>query len=418
MQTQSIIIIGAGAAGLMAARKLSAAGHAVTILEANDRIGGRIHTIQPSGFLHPIDAGAEFIHGKLPHTMQLMKEAGIKYQPVDGNMVRVQNGIWTTQEEFTVGWDELMERMKTLKEDTTLAAFLQQHFSDARYNALRQSVQRFAEGFDLADIDKASVLSIRDEWMNEQDKQYRIPGGYHQLMQHLQQQSIQSGCHVHTSSVVKTIRWQQNQVQVITADDKIYKANKVIVTVPLGVLQSGDLTFEPAIDDYIQAARMIGYGSVIKVQLQFEDAFWNTIKKDLGFILSTEKVPTWWTLLPDEWPLLTGWLGGPQAEKLYNESDESILQHAMHSLSNIFQTTSDVLISLLSAWHVANWHKDAFTKGAYSYSTLSTADARTLLNTPVEQTIFFAGEGYYDGRDGGTVEAAFASAEQVTGTLS
>jgi monoamine oxidase len=68
----SILIIGAGAAGLIAARRLSAAGHAVTVLEASDRIGGRIHTIQPPGFVRPIEAGAEFMHGKLPVTMQLL----------------------------------------------------------------------------------------------------------------------------------------------------------------------------------------------------------------------------------------------------------------------------------------------------------------------------------------------------------
>src|ERR1700754_59825 len=96
----SILIIGAGAAGLMAARTLSKAGYQVTMLEANDRIGGRVHTLQPPSFLKPIDTGAEFIHGKLEHTMQLCKEAGIAYQPIEGAMMRVKNGQWSQQEEF------------------------------------------------------------------------------------------------------------------------------------------------------------------------------------------------------------------------------------------------------------------------------------------------------------------------------
>jgi len=232
------------------------------------------------------------------------------------------------------------------------------------------------------------------------------------------QQCIQQGCHLHTSCAVTDIRWQPGKVQVIATDNNIYTASKVIITVPLSVLQAGAIAFEPAIENYMQAARNIGYGSVIKVQLQFDEAFWYSYKKDLGFVLSTETVPTWWTLYPDQWPLLTGWLGGPQTEKLYNVSTETILQHALQSLSNIFNETTNALQSLLTAWHVSNWHNEPFTMGAYSYSTLQTTEARKLLNTPVDNTLFFAGEGCYDGINGGTVEAALTSGQQVSSTLS
>lgn len=414
----TILIIGAGAAGLMAARTALAAGHQVTLLEASDRIGGRIHTIQPAGFTQPIEAGAEFMHGKLPLTMQLLKEAGMQYEPMKGAMIRVQNGQWSAQEEFTIGWDELMERMGELKEDLTLANFLQRYFGDDKYKALRQSVQRFAEGFDLADINKASTLAIYEEWKNEQDEQYGIPAGYTQLMQFLQQDCIGKGCSMHTSCAVTTIRWQAGHVQVITNNGREFNAAKLIITVPLGVLQAGAINFEPAIDNYIEAARQIGYGSVIKVHLQFKEAFWYSYKKDIGFLLSNETVPTWWTHYPDQRPLLTGWLGDPQTEQLYKAGEQSILQYSLQSLSNIFKETSGALSSLLTAWHVINWHDVPHISGAYSYSTLTTPAARELLNTAIEQTVFFAGEACYDGANGGTVEAALVSGQQAAAMLS
>ena len=419
--SESILIIGGGAAGLLAARKLSQAGYTITVLEANNRLGGRMHTIQPPGFLRPVEEGAEFIHGKLPVTLGLMKEAGLAWQPVAGKMVRVKNGEWSTQEEFTIGWDELIARMQELTQDMTLADFLKKYFGDDKYEPLRKSVLRFAEGFDGADPNTASVFGMRDEWMNEQDEQYRIPRGYGQLVHFLEKQCRANGCIFHTSCIVKKIRWQPNGVQVVTADGDVFTAGKVIITVSLGVLQGDEshtsITFEPAINNYRQAIQEIGYGSVSKVLLQFSEAFWQKREKDIGFLLSEEAIPTWWTLYPDTYPLLTGWVGGPKTEKLKALNDEAILQLAIESLSAIFSMTPEQLRSLLTAWHVAQWKLNPYSLGAYSFNMLPTTKARRLLHKAVEDTIWFAGEGYYDGENGGTVEAAFVSAEEVVSEL-
>ncbi|HEX6427469.1 MAG TPA: NAD(P)/FAD-dependent oxidoreductase [Niastella sp.] len=419
----SILIIGAGASGLIAARRLSAAGHPVTVLEANDRIGGRIHTIQPTGFVRPIEAGAEFMHGKLPLTMQLLKEAGVDYQPVAGKMIRVKNGQWSEQEEFVEGWDELMHRMATLQTDMTLADFLQQYFSEEKYTPLRRSVQRFAEGFDVADIHQASVLGIRDEWMHEQDEQYRIRGGYQQLIQYLQKASIANGCIIHTSCTVKTIRWQTNHVEAVTASGKVFTGQKVIITVPLGVLQAGPqhteaISFEPAIETHMEALQQIGFGAVVKVILQFSEAFWLRNGKEAGFLLSEETIPTWWTLLPDTDPILTGWLGGPPTARFREAGEETIIQHAIQSLANIFLLPAAAIKALLTASHVVRWQNDRYSLGAYSYNKLFTTLARQLLNEPVQNTLFFAGEAMYEGINGGTVEAALVSGVEISKLIS
>jgi monoamine oxidase len=418
---QEIIIIGAGAAGLMAARTLSAAGHTVTVLEANDRIGGRIHTDHPAGFTQPVEAGAEFMHGKLPLTMQLLKEAGVEYQAVAGKMIQVKNGQWSDQEEFVEGWDELINRMAQLKEDLTLADFLQQYFPGDKYAALRNSARRFAEGFDVADPQLVSVFSIRDEWMNEQEEQYRIPGGYNQLVDYLQKASTANGCAIHTSCIVKTVRWEPRKVEVVTSGGRSFTAQKAIITLPLGVLQAPAahttaVSFEPAID--AQAFQQIGFGAVVKVLLQFSAPFWLEYRKDIGFLLSEEAIPTWWTQWPDTNPLLTGWAGGPQAASFKDTAEQTIIEQALQSLANIFTIQVEQLKGLLTASHVVKWQTNSFSVGAYSYSKLFTKAARKLLNEPVQDTIYFAGEALYDGEAGGTVEAALHSGYSVSKLLS
>ncbi|AEW00225.1 hypothetical protein A4D02_28170 [Niastella koreensis] len=415
---ESIIIIGAGATGLMAARKLSAAGFAVTVLESNDRIGGRIHTIQPPGFLKPIEEGAEFMHGKLPLTMELLEEAGIRYQPVGGHMLRVKNGEWSTQEEFIEGWDELMDRMANLKTDLTLTDFLQQYFSDEKYALLRQSAQRFAEGFDVAEPSDVSVFGLRDEWSHEEGEQFRIVGGYSPLMEYLKKASIADGCIVHTSCTVKTIRWQFRRVEVITADGRAFTAQKAIITLPLGVLQatpahSTAISFEPVISAQVQALQQIGFGAVVKVIIQFSERFWLKYKEDIGFILSEEAIRTWWTHAPDTDAILTGWLGGPKSARYTTADDNTVLQDALQSLANIFSMPVNEIQSLVTASHIARWQNNPGSLGAYSYNKLFTNEARALLHKPVQDTLYFAGEGLYDGNNGGTVEAALQSAVDV-----
>ena len=164
MTTESdILIIGAGACGLMAAKELSAKGKKVTVLEARNRTGGRIHTINGDGFLQAVETGPEFIHGKLPITLKLLKKAGITYTETEGDMLHNTGGKWHEEEEQIEGWDELMKKMSKLKEDTTLSLFLEAHFSEEKYTALRQQALQYAQGFDAVDPDKASVFALRDE---------------------------------------------------------------------------------------------------------------------------------------------------------------------------------------------------------------------------------------------------------------
>lgn len=389
-----IIIIGAGAAGLMAARELSPFFN-VTILEAQEVIGGRIHTIGPS-----MEAGAEFVHGRLPVTLGLLKEAGLSYTPAEGEMYTAEGGEWKQEEGFIEGWDELLDKMGTLTKDMTLMEFLETYYADHKYADLRDEMIRYVQGYDLADPSKVSMFSLYNEWSAENDVNFRVDKGYCEMINFLAK-----GCTIITNSPVQKITWEQGNVKVVTAD-KTYTAQKVIITASLGILQHNIIRFSPAIDDYMNAASHIGYGSVIKILLEFAAPFW---KEDTGFIFSKEKVPTWWTQIPNKTPVLTGWLGGPPAEHFKQVSKEDILKIALDSLSGLTQKELPPLVSS----HIYNWADNPQMLGAYSYDTPMSDNARKLLNTPVADTIYFAGEALYEGKHPGTVEAALVSGKNV-----
>ena len=410
-----VIIIGAGAAGLLATRDLAKAGYHVCILEAAGIAGGRIATIKEN-FQDPVETGAEFIHGKLPFTLKLLKEARLSYEVVEGKMIGVQNGNWQT-EEHNAHWDEFMERLGKLKTDITILQFLEENFSNPEYLQLRQAVQRFSEGFDLADISKASMLSIKDEWKDIEKKQDRIKGGYIQLIDHLVNCCRQLNTEIYFNACVNKIEYETRNVTVYTNDNKRFQANKLIITVSAGILQSGTIQFKPELTDHAIAIQGLGFGAVIKFLLEFKTCFWKEFDDDTGFLLTDEEIPTWWTQLPAESNLLTGWLGGPNATNKIFEPDASLLQTALLSLSSIFRIPPAMLQEELINYKIINWLNQPFIKGGYSYNTLHSKQAINILLSPVGDTIYFAGEAISKSESQGTVESALQSGHDTAKML-
>lgn len=413
MKRQTVIIAGGGICGLYAALLLSE--HCdVTILEAGNRIGGRIWDVVEPGFGGTVKRGAEFIHGKAELTFSLLEKAGITFKVAEGKMYSVTAGAMEETEFFIEGWDELMRKMKDVKMDMTLHEFLIQYFKEDKYAVLRRQAMRYAEGYDIADPDKVSVMALYKEW-GEEEESYQISKGYGALIEYLAAQCREKGVQILTGKIVKHVNWRNSHTLVTTADKNIYTANKVIVTVPLGVLQrrneQASIEFSPTLDTHIAAAQKIGFGSVIKVAVAFKQTFW---KHDTAFIFGDQLFQTWWTQLPYESNTLTGWAGGNKAKELSLFSEEELEAAALASLAEIFNIPLSEMREKVLAILVTNWQRYEQFGGAYSYPTPTTREAREILNTPANDTIYFAGEALYDGTFSGTVEAALLTAKSTS----
>jgi monoamine oxidase len=413
-----VIIVGAGAAGLSAARSLIRLGRSVVILEARDRIGGRIHTMTDNGFTAPVEAGAEFIHGDLPYTMSLMKEAKVSHREGRGRTWTVEAGKLEEGDLFHDDWDALISKLEQLDHDMTINDFLNQYFSDKKYESLVDAVKRFVQGYDAADINKVSAKALYEEWSEENIKGYRPNGGYGQLMNFLLQECQDKGAVLKLSCIVNSVKWKRNHVEINTSTETFVGRN-VLITAPVNVLKSGHIKFEPAIPKYIEAFQHLEVGGVIKFLIEFNNPVWDPkvnvpFRKmpELNFLFSDGFVPTWWTQNPSPTPLLTGWLAGPILKSV-QQDDYTLLTKAIQSLAYFFGCKEEHLQSEIRAAKVINWATDQYSLGAYAYKTLYTSKALRVISDPVEDTIFFAGEALYDGAEMGTVEAALASGKSV-----
>ncbi|QJX49090.1 NAD(P)-binding protein [Hymenobacter taeanensis] len=423
MPSYDILLIGAGAAGLVAARTLAQAGQRIAILEARTRAGGRIHTFADAGFTGPTEGGAEFLHGDVAYSRELLRAAGISTHDTSGKNYEASGGKAQVAAGFFVeDMPLLLQKLQALEHDVPLAEFLEQQFPDEKYRALRDTVTRFAEGYDAADARRASSFALREEWAgNGAEDSPRPEGGYGKLIAWLVQEIEAAAGVLHFSTVVEEVRWQAGHVEVVCRGGSTFTAAKVVLTLPLGVLQAeagtlGHVRFTPELPAYRAAATALGVGPVIKFLLEFEEGFWQEPSADvgqpmpnMGFLFSDAAVPTWWSQLPDSRPLLTGWVAGPAAAALRETADAELLTLALNTLAYVFGSTTSFLRRHLRAHRVVNWGADPFARGAYAYATVSAAAAHEVLNHPVDNTLFFAGEGLYQGAHTGTVEAALVS---------
>jgi monoamine oxidase len=416
---EHIVVVGAGAAGLMAARELAREGRRVTILEARDRCGGRIHPLPAAEFGYAAAGGAEFVHGAAPVTRALVGEAGLSLEVIEGEQWMADGGTLTREHRHDPHELELHVALRDLEDDITVAEFLRRHFAGPTYDELRHSIERMVEGYDAADPERASTLALRDEWMDGGDHtQARIVGGYGALIEYLAAECRAHGASLQFGTVVSAIEETGGTVVVGCANGDRHECDRVILTVPLPLLQ--DIALPEAARDKAAAAAQIGFGNVIKILLRFETQWWlerHEELADLTFLLSDETIPVWWTQHSPEHAVLTGWFGGPRTAGLSALSPAGLIDVGIASLAAIFGLAPGDVAQRVVAAHAANWAHDPFARGAYSWATPQSRAAQTLLASNDGSAILFSGEALYRGRDMGTVEAALTSGRDTARTI-
>lgn len=413
---ESVLIIGAGVAGLAAAQHIVRAGLKATILEARDRVGGRIYTVHHGKMPIPVDLGAEFIHGKPNQIWDVVNAENLVVGALEGDNWCAQNHVLKKCNDFWDRWSTVARQVKKGRgyPDRSFRDFLETLSLDEE---TKKSATEFVQGFNAARAERISLhhLSISQEESDaiSGDKTYRVLSGLDRIVKSLSHFD-RGNVDIRLNTIVDQITWRSGHVRA-----NQYEADRAIITLPLGVLQAQSVRFHPDLPEKRTAAQDMVMGQVVKVVLCFKSAFWEERGlENLSFLHARgEKFPTWWTMRPVAAPILVGWAGGPPAEELSFKHDDVILDAAIKSLANALKIDPCSLEPRIKEALVYDWQADPFSLGAYSYVPTGAVMAPTRLADPIANTLFFAGEATNADGHSATVHGAIATGYRAAGEL-
>ncbi|HEV3077973.1 MAG TPA: NAD(P)/FAD-dependent oxidoreductase [Thermoanaerobaculia bacterium] len=435
MERADVAVVGAGVAGLAAARELRRRGLAVVVLEARDRVGGRIFTVRDPRLPLPVELGAEFVHGAAPLTYRVLAAAGVKTIDLGGEHWRAHEGkiarteLWTPIERVLSQMAQIAQigQIDRRAPDRSFDDFLASLGNRATARD-RRAARKFVEGYHAADPAEIGVRSLVPAGEGPSGDAVtqiaRVDGGYDQLPRWL---AGELQAELRLRSPVAAIDWRRAHVELAVRRDtgavRRFVTRAAIVTVPAGVLaagpaQAGGLRLRPEPPCIRRSYELIAMGAVARLVCWFREFPWSAAGAGrhpertarAGFWqLDGPTFGVCWTAYPLRWPLAVAWSGGPRAAAVARRGRRAVESTAVAELSAAFGLPRRAVASLLVATWMHDWQRDVYSRGAYSYARVGGAGAARSLSRPVEDTLFFAGEATDTGGHTGTVEGALAS---------
>lgn len=402
-QQVDIIVIGAGMAGLKAAYDLQRAGLSVIVLEARDRVGGRISTDRTFTPV-PVELGAELIHTDFAETWELVDGKNLDTCGVDHYRVHSKNGWFTTDDDYFMKID--------------LNAFKREPAADEDVESYLQSVGILREDYpfvvrllemDTESLKRMSAIDLRHAVLTQCEQgeiygahDYRVIGGYDQMLEPLAQ-----ALNIHFEQPVKLVEWSDNHVCVTTKNGDIYEARKAIITLPIGVLKANLVQFSPELPaEKRDAIDCMGVVDVVKMHYYFDTP---VLPDGVGGLVVDNGIPPlWWNASAGnagfDGEVLVGWATGDPARALLAMSEDEALAAGLECLRRDLGRDDLMPVSM----HLQHWNEDPYTLGAYSYVPPMADCSHEALAAPVANTLFWAGEAT-DQLWYGTVHGAYRS---------
>ena len=418
------VVIGAGMSGVSCARMLADAGRSVVVLEARDRIGGRMHTDRDAGF--PVDLGASWIHGiENSPLWDLVQSLGIpaieftvgSFQAGGRPIENFDGGGRRMTPAMTATWIDDVEHVDRLLVEEIARSAAGDTYLDVTERALRRAGLDEDRTEEVREFFRHRVEEQCGAWIGDIDAhgldedaidgdEVVFPRGYDELPRR-----IAAGLEVRLEHVVARIARSSDGVVVSTDHGDITAANAV-VTVPLGVLKSGSIEFSPALPESVAGpVRRLGMGVFNKVFLQFDERFWERDSYALRALGAAGRDwHSWYDVSAiSGQPTLLTFAAGPFGRRMQVLPHDVVVDSAIGALRSLH---GDAVRTPVAHW-VTDWGRDPFSLGSYSHLALGSSHRdHDDLAGPVDGVLHFAGEATW-GDEPATVGAAYYSARRA-----